>query len=186
MKTKIIKNTPFGSVAIIWSKIEGSPKIVRIIIPKLDSSAEEQVFEFSPHSHESSTRKIDEVARDIKAFLEGEDVRISLDTIDLESCPPFQRAVLHAEYQIPRGYISTYKLIAKHVGNEKGARAVGNALANNPFPIIVPCHRAIRSDGHLGGFQGGLEMKKALLENEGIIINDKGFVVSKSRQIFLE
>jgi methylated-DNA-[protein]-cysteine S-methyltransferase len=53
---------------------------------------------------------------------------------------------------------------------------VGNALAKNPFPIIIPCHRAIHSDGTLGGFQGGLEMKRTLLENEGIIINKKGKV----------
>jgi methylated-DNA-[protein]-cysteine S-methyltransferase len=54
------------------------------------------------------------------------------------------------------------------LGKPNGARAVGNALANNPFPLIVPCHRAIRSDRHLGGYQGGLEMKRALLKKESI------------------
>jgi methylated-DNA-[protein]-cysteine S-methyltransferase len=53
---------------------------------------------------------------------------------------------------------------------------VGNALANNPFPLIVPCHRAIRSDGHVGGYQGGPEMKRALLKNEGITIDQLGRV----------
>ena len=51
---------------------------------------------------------------------------------------------------------------------------MGNALATNPFPLIVPCHRAIRSDGHLGGYQGGLEMKRALLEREGIPLDASG------------
>ena len=68
----------------------------------------------------------------------------------------FQESVLRAEAtEIPRGRVSTYKLIAEHVGTHNGARAVGTALARNPFPLIVPCHRAIRSDRRLGGYQGG-------------------------------
>ena len=63
-----------------------------------------------------------------------------------------------------------------YLGKSNGARAVGNALANNPFPLIVPCHRAIRSDRHLGGYQGGLEMKRALLETEGIAFDKAGRV----------
>lgn len=55
---------------------------------------------------------------------------------------------------------------------------MGNALANNPFPLIVPCHRAIRSDRHLGGYQGGLEMKRALLGKEGIPFDNEGRVSS--------
>jgi len=60
----------------------------------------------------------------------------------------------------------------------KGARVVGNALARNPFPIIIPCHRAIKTNGELGGFQGGLDMKRALLELEGIEVSDKGKVIT--------
>jgi len=56
------------------------------------------------------------------------------------------------------------------------ARAVGNALATNPFPLIVPCHRAIRSDCGLGGYQGGLDMKRSLLSKEGIAFDDSGRV----------
>ncbi len=60
-----------------------------------------------------------------------------------------------------------------------GARVVGNALARNPFPIIIPCHRAIKSNGALGGFQGGIKMKRALLELEGIEFSERGMVVTK-------
>jgi len=63
------------------------------------------------------------------------------------------------------------------LGKQNGARAVGNALANNPFPLIVPCHRAIRADRQLGGYQGGLQMKLGLLKNEGIAFDDAGRVV---------
>jgi len=75
--------------------------------------------------------------------------------------------------------MSTYQRIASYLGNANGARAVGTALANNPFPIIIPCHRAIRSDGTLGGYQGGLEMKRALLEMEGVLFNTLGRVVTE-------
>lgn len=178
MKLKIIKPTPFGSVAIIWSIIDGSPKIIRILLSNPDLSAEDKLSTISPDFKLSSSPEIDSVALDIKAFLRGEDVLFSLDMVALELCSSFQRSVLHAEYQIPRGRVSTYKLIADHIGKEKGARAVGNALARNPFPIIIPCHRAIRSDGHLGGFQGGVDMKRALLEKEGIKFDDQRRVLS--------
>jgi methylated-DNA-[protein]-cysteine S-methyltransferase len=59
-----------------------------------------------------------------------------------------------------------------------GARAVGSALAGNPFPIAIPCHRAIRSDYKLGGYQGGVEMKGALLKNEGFKISKSGKVIT--------
>ncbi|MDP3066207.1 MAG: MGMT family protein, partial [Methanobacteriaceae archaeon] len=95
----------------------------------------------------------------------------------LDLCSSFQKAVLRAEHQIPRGSVSTYQLISKHLGKENGARAVGNALAKNPFPLIIPCHRAIRSDRHLGGFQGGLNMKRALLEKEGVKFDHAGRAV---------
>uniref|UniRef100_UPI00257F7FDB methylated-DNA--[protein]-cysteine S-methyltransferase n=1 Tax=Candidatus Borrarchaeum sp. TaxID=2846742 RepID=UPI00257F7FDB len=77
----------------------------------------------------------------------------------------------------PRGWISTYKRIAEYIGIPNGARAVGNALARNPFPIIIPCHRAVKTDGSLGGYQGGVKMKRVLLEMEGVRFSDKGKII---------
>ncbi|MBN1135480.1 MAG: MGMT family protein [Anaerolineae bacterium] len=96
----------------------------------------------------------------------------------LETRRPFQRRVLLAEYQIPRGWVSTYGRIATSLGSPGAARAVGNALAHNPFPILIPCHRAIQSGGRLGGFQGGVELKRALLELEGVEFSPTGQVVT--------
>jgi len=110
------------------------------------------------------------VADDISRFLSGLDVRFSLDAVALDTCTEFQRRVLLAEYGIPRGYVSTYRRIANHVGCPGGARAVGGSLAANPFPIIIPCHRAVKSDGGLGGYQGGLDMKRRLLQMEGVTL----------------
>jgi methylated-DNA-[protein]-cysteine S-methyltransferase len=94
----------------------------------------------------------------------------------MKQCSEFQRRVLLAEYGIRRGWVSTYGRIARHLGMPQGARAVGSALAHNPFPIIIPCHRAIAADGSLGGYQGGPEMKRSLLEMEGIAFGANGRV----------
>jgi methylated-DNA-[protein]-cysteine S-methyltransferase len=132
-----------------------------------------------PDSISYSCAEVDAVADQIMAFLTGDDVRFCLDTIRLDLCSSFQQKVLAAEYGIPRGSVSTYQRIARHLGNANGARAVGAALAKNPFPIIIPCHRALRSDGTLGGYQGGLKMKRALLEMEGVLFDNRGRVLTE-------
>jgi methylated-DNA-[protein]-cysteine S-methyltransferase len=128
----------------------------------------------------STCSEIDAVLEQIQAFLEGVSVRFSLGMVRLDLCTEFQQSVLVAEYGIPRGQVSTYQLIGRFLGKPFAARAVGTALANNPFPIIIPCHRAIRSDGTLGGYQGGLSMKRALLEMEGISFDGAGRVVTEN------
>jgi len=83
--------------------------------------------------------------------------------------------------QIPQGKISTYKQIA-NILNTKAYRAVGNAMAKNPNPIIVPCHRIIKSDGHIGGYILGIKKKISLLKNEGIVIK-QGKVIDFEKHI---
>jgi len=79
-----------------------------------------------------------------------------------------QDKVLKIVRQIPVGKVATYAQIARALGRPRAARAVGNALHNNPYPIIVPCHRVVRSDGGLGGYAAGTEKKKQLLLKEGV------------------
>ena len=176
---KIIKPTPFGTVCIIWSVSNKIPGIVRVLLSKPELSAECQASELYPDSRISSCAEIDAVAAAINAHLEGEDVLFNLDMVDFTLCSTFQQSVLRATYSIPRGSVSTYRLIAAHVGIPDGARAVGNVMACNPFPFIVPCHRVIRSDRHIGGYGGGIEMKQALLEREGVKFNRTGMVICK-------
>jgi len=179
MNKKIIKPTPFGSVCFIWSILNESPLIVHILLSRPGLSAENQASKLYPNSRTSSCKEIDEIASSIRAFLEGEDIKFSLNIVDLSQCTKFQQSVLRAQHAIPRGSVSTYGFIAAHVGAPGGARAIGNALAANPFPLIVPCHRTILSNLHLGGFQSGTEMKRALLEREGIVFDDAGRVICK-------
>jgi methylated-DNA-[protein]-cysteine S-methyltransferase len=142
-------------------------------------SAEDQACELYPNSKISSCKEIDAIADSIKAYLEGVDVKFSLYIVDLSLCSAFQQSVLRAEHAIPRGNVSTYGLVAAHLGIRGGARAVGNASASNPFPLIVPCHRVIRSDNHIGGYGGGIEMKRALLEKERINFDEAGKVICR-------
>ena len=85
--------------------------------------------------------------------------------------------------KIPKGNVVTYKQIA-HILNTKAYRAVGNAMANNPKPIIVPCHRIINSNGCIGGYAYGIEKKISLLEKEGIRIKE-GKIVNFKKYLYL-
>jgi methylated-DNA-[protein]-cysteine S-methyltransferase len=88
------------------------------------------------------------------------------DALDLNGATSFQRAVWQAARGISYGQTRSYAWVAERVGNPKALRAAGQALAVNPLPIIVPCHRVLSADGKLGGFSGGLQMKRLLLKLE--------------------
>lgn len=105
------------------------------------------------------------LAPKLKAYLAGKPVRFR---IKLSTGTSFQRKVWRAMLSIPRGQTRSYAWLAKKIGQPKAVRAVANACGANPVPIIVPCHRVIASDGSLGGFGGGLPMKKRLLKLEGV------------------
>jgi len=174
--------SPFGSFSIVWQETETGPRIQRIFLSNAQALAEDRVRAAWKNARLGSNPLMADVAKRIQRFLEGETLDFELTLAALETCPAFQQRVLRAEHQIPRGWVSTYSRIAAHLGVPGGARAVGNALAQNPFPILVPCHRAIRADGSLGGYQGGTAMKRALLEREGLTFSPTGKVIL--RQIY--
>jgi methylated-DNA-[protein]-cysteine S-methyltransferase len=158
-----VRESIFGVITIVWQETPET-KVKRIILPAHRETFDNQ---YSGTKH-STNREIEKLASDIADFFKGKTVQFYLDAIDLDMCSEFQRRVLIAEYGIPRGWVSPYGRIAKHLSHPHAVRAVGRALATNPFPIVIPCHRAVRADGSLGGFQGGVMMKKRLLEMEGI------------------
>jgi methylated-DNA-[protein]-cysteine S-methyltransferase len=166
---------PFG---IVWRDAGAGPRIRRILLPhqQTPSDTGSSTRVSSPIGH--SCAPVSELGERIQSFLAGQAISFELDLIALEECSVFQRSVLVAEHRIPRGWVSTYGRIARALGQQGAARAVGRALARNPFPIVIPCHRAIRADGELGGYQGGVGMKRALLEMEGVEVSEQGRVVS--------
>lgn len=103
--------------------------------------------------------------RELRAYFSGRLHSFSTPC-DLHGLPPFTRAVLRITAQIPYGEVRSYRWVAERLGKPKATRAVGNALARNPIPIIIPCHRVVRSDGTLGGYALGLSWKKRLLALE--------------------
>jgi methylated-DNA-[protein]-cysteine S-methyltransferase len=174
MNRKLVEPTPFGPVVLYWAELEGGPTVFRVLLGRPGEAAA------APPYRDASPRScaaIDHLAREVRAFLGGEDVTFPLAFAALGTRPVFQQAVLRAEHAIPRGSVSTYGLLAARLGKPTAVRAVGQALATNPFPIIVPCHRAVRSSGELGGYQGGPAMKRALLEREGVAFDAAGRVV---------
>lgn len=172
--------TPFGPVVILWSFSANQPVIFHVLLSHPAVSAKQKLAKFYPDSIADTCTGIDEITGKIEAYLDGEDIQFTLLMVRLDICSQFQQDVLRADYGIPRGSVSTYQRIAMHMGKKNGARAVGNALANNPFPVIIPCHRAIRSDGFPGGYQGGLDMKRTLLKMEGIRFNKAGLVITEN------
>ena len=174
----LITPSVFGTFSIIWREFRENPKVYRIILSNNQVSALKLVQNTFPTACQFSNPIILNFAKLIQGFLSGQAVEFDLKLLALETCSEFQRRVLLAEYGIPRGWVSTYGRIGKQIVVNHGARAVGSALAGNPFPIAIPCHRAIRSDYKLGGYQGGVEMKGTLLKNEGFKISKSGKVIT--------
>jgi methylated-DNA-[protein]-cysteine S-methyltransferase len=110
----------------------------------------------------SSAKRLDDVARELDEYFEGR--RRTFDvTLDWRLSKGFRSAVLHALPGIGYGHTASYADVARLAGSPNAVRAVGSACATNPLPIVVPCHRVVRSDGTLGGYLGGAEAKRTLL-----------------------
>lgn len=111
-------------------------------------------------------RSSDDVDEQLDRYFEGKDPHFSLQ-LELHGTE-FQQKVWEACATIPYGETRSYADLAKAIGNPKATRAVGTALGKNPIPIIIPCHRVLRTNGDLGGYAGGLDVKRKLLELEKI------------------
>lgn len=171
----------FGALTLVWQEDEDVPRVVRVLLPRLAPS-ESDVQRVYPEAQPDHQRDIDALAGLIGRFLAGGATAVPVDLLDRTMCTPFQWRVLMADYAIPRGQVKTYQQIAVEVGRPNGARAVGGALAHNPFPVIIPCHRVVRADGSLGGYAGGVEMKRSLLQMEGWQFDGQGRLGGPVRQ----
>lgn len=170
--------SPFKSFTVVWRGKGSNLQVQRIFLSDKNHTSEAKILDLLPNIKSKSISVIKILGEKIQKFLNGEKIEIGLEVLDFNMCYEIQKKVLLAEYEIPRGWVSSYKRIAQIIGIPKGARVVGNALAKNPFPIIIPCHRAIKTNGELGGYQGGINMKRVLLEMEGIEFSDKGKVIT--------
>jgi len=142
--------------------------ISRIVLPKKDKAAVLRELGSETVEATSDPAVAPLLAKAVKlltCYFSGE--RVSFDVpLDLRYYTPFQQAVWNTAKAIPSGETQSYAWIAKRIRNPKASRAVGQALGANPVPIVIPCHRVISSAGTMGGFSGGIGMKKKLLELE--------------------
>ena len=158
--------TPLGDLCVAY----GDSGIVRA---RLGKSAEAFAAEVAAAA--GSEPVADEVppasvARLVADFFAGK--RLRVEAFDLDAEGEFEREVLRAALAIPWGEVRSYAWLAREVGQPGAARAVGQALGRNPVPVLIPCHRAVRSDGGLGGYAFGLELKQRLLELEGVDVGE--------------
>ncbi len=160
----ILVETGFGQVAVVWSEHGKRPLVTEILLPGRRPSGS------VPRSCPAMERLGDRLA----ASLEGEAVRFPLHQLRLDLLTPFQRKVLLALHAVPRGRVTTYGALAAAAGRPGACQAVGQVMAMNPFPIVIPCHRVVRSDLTLGGFGGGPALKRNLLELEGVRFRQDG------------
>ena len=114
-------------------------------------------------------QRFSSLKKQLKVYFSGKKVKFR-EPLDLTGGTAFQRRVWKAMLEIPSGQTRSYGWLAREVGGKNKARSVGTACGANPVPIIIPCHRVIRENGDLGGYGGGLSVKRKLLQIEGVEI----------------
>ena len=160
--------TPSGHCAIAWS----SRGVVRFLLPEESAAAtEERMRALCPEAQPAAPRAwVAALVERVRRHLRGEADDLLDVPLDVSGLPPFHAAVYEALRRVAAGTTTTYGALGRKIGGSTGAaRAVGTAMSKNPYPLLVPCHRVVGSDGKLHGFSahGGLETKAKLLAIEG-------------------
>jgi len=166
MRQVLIFKSPWGWIGIS----ESASGIDGIALPKPSKRAIEKTLrDQSPEPFQAGSSPRLELARcQLLDYLVGK--RNTFDVpLDLTQGTSFQRRVWRTLQLVPFGKLRSYQWIATRVGGRQYARAVGNAVGANPLPIVIPCHRIVAQDASLGGFSGGLPMKRKLLSLEGTL-----------------
>jgi methylated-DNA-[protein]-cysteine S-methyltransferase len=158
-------DSPFGTLLLAATK----RGLVRLAFPEesLDGMLEGLARRISPRIVEAP-EPFDSARRELDEYFGGRRREFEL-ALDWRLMAPFAQRVLRVTSQIPYGGVLSYAEVAADAGSPRGFRAAGNALGSNPIPIVIPCHRVLRSGGSLGGYGGGLHRKRFLLELEGAL-----------------
>jgi methylated-DNA-[protein]-cysteine S-methyltransferase len=161
----VVEDTPIGPLTLAAT----SAGVVRIGFGDEDLVLDELASEVSPRVVRLPAR-LDEVRRELEEYFAGRRRRFDVP-VDRRLSRGYRLTVLEAlSREVPYGQTVSYKELAERTGNPKASRAVGSAMATNPIPIVVPCHRVLRSGGALGGYGGGLDTKVWLLRHEGALL----------------
>ena len=162
--------TAFGWVGVAWS--DQGLTAITLPAPTEAEALGQLPVPGAPASAPRQGLDIPALLQKLRDYFEGQPVTFN-EPLDPTPGTDFQRRVWVLTREIPRGQTRTYGELARMAGSPGAARAVGQAMARNPWPIIVPCHRVVGSDGGLTGFGGGVEMKRRMLQMEGAPIVDQ-------------
>jgi methylated-DNA-[protein]-cysteine S-methyltransferase len=168
-----------GLVDVAWATVDSpigplllagtDAGLVKVGFGVEDAALEELAAHVSPRVLEAPQR-LDEARRELDEYFAGRRQAFELP-LDWRLSRGFRRTVLeHLYAEVPFGRTVSYLELASKSGNPKASRAVGTAMATNPLPIVVPCHRVLRTGGALGGYGGGLDAKRHLLALEGALL----------------
>jgi len=156
--------TRFGHAAILFEK---APLLIkRVFLPCHSRKVLKGQIKETGGATAGHTPEVLSLCRDIQAYFDGAPIRPPWKLLDLRDLTPLQQVVLKTVATVPRGTTRTYGQIAAQIGRPRACRFVGTALACNPFPVVIPCHRIVRGDGSPGSFSGGTELKRRMLALE--------------------
>ncbi|MFC1966108.1 methylated-DNA--[protein]-cysteine S-methyltransferase [Chloroflexota bacterium] len=155
-------NTDMGWIGILAS----AKGLLATTLPQQSAQEALQLLGDNVNQATYSPYLLNNLTERLKTYFSGHRVSFP-DELDLSGATPFQHKVWEATRLIPYGETRSYLWVAEQIKRPEAVRAVGQALGKNPLPLIVPCHRVVASNGKLGGFGGGLEMKENLLRLEG-------------------
>lgn len=165
-----------GEIGLVWTLEDAYSRLIEVKLPDGETGHRPK----KSRSAESIPQEVHDIAGIILAGLEGIDGNVPSRMIKWREFGNFRRKVYETVRRIPRGKVAGYGDIAGRVGAPGAGRAVGRAMATNPFPLLIPCHRVVQANGTLGGFGGGLPMKKKLLKMEGVPIGPDGRVMREA------
>ena len=160
-----VTDSPFGQIKLATT----ARGLVSVGLPNQDEESflDRLATDISPRVLENPS-SLDEARRELERYFEGNLTEFDLP-LDWRLTRGFRRKVLRQTAKIPFGETRSYMEMATRAGSPRAVRAAGSALGSNPIPIVVPCHRVLRTGGGLGGYGGGLPLKEALLELEGVL-----------------
>lgn len=170
--------SPMGT---LWAA-NSQKGLIRLNLPCSEDKFLEELGEHISSGPEYRPSKLDGLSLWLEDYFAGKNKKYKGE-FDLRGTD-FQKRVWKAIYKVPYGKLTSYGLLAKAIRKPKAARAVGNAVGQNPISIIIPCHRVVWNYGGIGGFGGGLDRKRFLLKIEGILPSsgdkaEKGIDLSK-------
>jgi len=155
--------TPIGWILLVGQ--EGSLTEVDCSNPTREAAAAS-----APPGSAESVEAFGDLPERLRLYFEGKPVDFSHVPVSFDGLGEFEERVLRETMKVPYGKLVSYGSLAAAAGSLRAARAAGNAMRRNPIPIVVPCHRVVYADGTIGGYSGGLDLKRRLLALEGIVL----------------